>query len=377
VKSQIRSFILITITGKYTNAYVYSNDLEEYAAAQIQMLCNQEVLKDSRIRIMPDVHPGKVGPIGLTMTVKDAVLPSLVGIDIGCGISIAKLKNAKIDGKKLDRIIRENVENSPRKKDYDFTNLLSEKHIEKDRVLSSFGTLGSGNHFIEIDQDDEGCYYLTVHSGSRHLGKNVADFYMKEGSLEIKRQQLEIPYELTFLKGQLLDDYLQDLSFTCLFAKNNRAEIIHSILKGMKWKSDEECDCPHNYIDNSQETLQNFGYPMLHKGSISAKIGEKVIIPINMKDGILLGSGLGNLEWNCSAPHGSGRVKSRTEIKESSTVSAFKKEMQGIYCSCINQNTLDEAPFAYRRKNEFIPLLADTISLTKQLHPVYSYKKFS
>ena len=224
-----------------------------------------------------------------------------------------------------------------------------------------------------MDSDDEDLY-LVVHSGSRNLGKRVTDYYMAEGQKYLKDKGIDIPYELTWLEGNLKEAYLHDVSATQEYATLNRHIIVSEILKGMKWKSEEPWDCQHNYIATDEQTLAIFGQPMLRKGAISAMKDEKVIIPINMKDGIILGTGLGNKNWNCSAPHGAGRIMKREDVKKSFTVSAFKSEMKGIYTSCIGSDTLDEAPFAYRRMNDILKVVGETITIDKVLKPLYNFK---
>ena len=376
-------FILIPVKGKYSDALIMcrggiaEGNVDDYAIAQVQMICDTEAAKGSNIRVMPDVHPGKVGPIGLTMTVQDAVMPALIGIDIGCGMSMVRLGKVRKDFQKLDSVIRERVPAgfgirstvNAKAAEFDLARLICAEHIRYDKAMLSLGTLGGGNHFIEIDADDEGDSYLIVHSGSRHLGKEVAEYYMSEGHKLLKKQGKEnVPYELTYLTGGLMADYLKDVGVVQEYAALNRQVIIAEICKGMKWKYKEISSCIHNYVDFEGDT------PMLRKGAISAKKGESVIIPINMRDGVLLGLGLGNAEWNCSAPHGAGRIASREKVMTSHTVSEFKASMKGIYSSCIGKDTLDEAPFAYRDMDYITEAVKETVEVTKILKPVYNYK---
>jgi RNA-splicing ligase RtcB len=214
--------------------------------------------------------------------------------------------------------------------------------VQEKKALLSLGTLGGGNHFIEVDSDDDGNSYLVIHSGSRHLGQEVTTCYLQEGQRVLQKSGIEIPYELTYLEGELMEHYLHDLAVVQRFATLNREIILSEICKGMKWKVQESFSCIHNYVDFESNV------PMIRKGAISANKDEAVIIPINMRDGIILGTGLGNAEWNCSAPHGAGRIMKRDDVKEHFTVSSFKREMKGIYSSCINSDTLDEAPFAHQ-----------------------------
>ena len=375
------------VNGHYTSATIFTTNneataIDDYAIQQLQMLCDSETAKDCRIRVMPDVHPGKVGTIGLTMTISERLMPNLVGIDIGCGMTLVQIKGKKIEFQKLDTVIRENIPSgfSIRNKvhrfadEFDFSKLHCYKHIREDKALLSLGTLGGGNHFIEADKDEEGKLYIVIHSGSRHLGKEVTEYYLNEGQKELAGKGINIPYELTYLEGNLLEHYLHDLQIVQEFAKLNREIILDELVKGMKWKITDSYSCIHNYVDFSEEILSLFHAPMLRKGAISAKNNEQVIIPINMRDGIILGTGLGNVEWNCSAPHGSGRIMKREDIKANFTLSAFKTEMKGIYSTCINKDTLDEAPFAYRGIEDIIETIKDTVEITKIIKPVYNYK---
>ncbi len=364
------------VNGSFAFAKVFTDNAEDYALAQIEQICNQPSSRDSQIRVMPDVHPGKVGPIGLTMTVKDTVMPGIVGIDLGCGISLAKLKNKKIEYQKLDTVIRERIPSGfrIRKKahrlndDFPYEKLKCLKHIDVDKAMMSLGTLGGGNHFIEVDKDNEGNLYLVIHSGSRSLGKAIAEHYQMEGQKVLKEQGINLPYELTFLTGELFDDYRHDQELAVKYAELNRTVIMDEILKGMKLKAEYTLSCIHNCIEIT-DTCK-----MLRKGAISAKTGECTIIPINMRDGLILGIGKGNPDWNYSAPHGSGRLMKRTDVASQYTVSDFKKEMNGIYCSCISKDTLDEAPFAYRGLEEIRDAISETVEIKQVIKPVYNFK---
>ena len=381
---------MITIYGKYANAIVYTVEnelyaLEDYARKQLQMICNHPSSEGSVIRVMPDVHPGKVGTIGLTMNVGDSILPSLVGVDIGCGMTIAKVKTKGLHFEKLDSVIRENVPVGPRIRStehkyadrIDLSLLKCVKGINASKANRSIGTLGGGNHFIEVDKDDEENIYLVVHSGSRHLGMEVADYYLRNGQTEMQaKKQGFASYEMTCLSGHLMEDYLYDTRIIQDFARLNRDAIIESIVKGMKWKVEDSFTCIHNYVDFSGALSgdSDRAKPVLRKGAISAKEGERVIIPINMRDGIILGTGLGNPDWNYSAPHGAGRIYKRSEVAEHHTVSDFKKAMNGIHSICINKNTLDESPFAYRSIDDIAKAIGDTVKIDKIIRPVYNYK---
>ncbi len=364
------------IKGTFAEAKIFTDQIEEYAKAQIQMICDNSISQGSKIRIMPDVHPGNVGTIGLTMTIKGRIIPNLLGIDIGCGVSCVKVKGKRLELQKLDTVVRERIPAGFQIREglhtlaepFRLDRLRCFRHINEGKALLSLGTLGGGNHFIEVDQEEEGQFYLVVHSGSRHLGKEVTDFYIKAGAKKLKAQKEQVPYLLTWLDGELMEDYIADLEVVTEFAALNRKIILTEILKGMKLKEVEWFSSVHNYLDQSKTEK------ILRKGAISAKKGESVVIPINMRDGVVLGVGKGNNEWNESAPHGSGRKMRRDEVKRHYTVSAFKKEMKGIYSSCIGADTLDEAPFAYRSFEEITDYLKETVEITKILKPVYNFK---
>ena len=378
----MKGFIMITIYGNYTNAVVYTTNneeyaIDEYARKQIQIICNHPSSAGSKIRVMPDVHPGKVGTIGLTMTVGDSLLPSLVGVDIGCGMTIAKIKAKNIEYQKLDTVIREHVPSGgkTRKTAHKLSHTINlgklhcYKAINEPKVNLSIGTLGGGNHFIEVDKDSDNAFYLVIHSGSRHLGMEVTEYYLKEGQKQSQmKKQGHAPYEMTCLEGDLLQSYFHDLAITQDYARINREAMIDEIIRGMKWRILDSYTCIHNYVDFSKEL------PVLRKGAIRANADEKVIIPINMRDGIILGTGLGNENWNCSAPHGSGRIYKRSDVKEHHTVSEFKEAMKGIHSVCVNKDTLDESPFAYRKLEDIVNVIGETVTIDKIIKPVYNFK---
>lgn len=365
-----------TVNGFYTSANIYTDTIDDYALAQIQILCDHKAFEGCRIRIMPDVHPGKVGTIGFTSTVGKQVIPSVVGIDIGCGVTMVKLKQKKAEYQKLDTVIRDNIPAGFKTRrtahrfntQIDLSQMICCGHIHLERAKLSFGTLGGGNHFIELDKDEEGHLYAAVHSGSRHLGKEVTEYYLKEGQKYLKAKGIQVPYEMTFLEDQLLEDYIHDLQVVQEFAALNRKSILDELIKGMKWKVEELISSVHNYIDCSGNER------ILRKGAVSARKGEHIILPINMRDGILIGNGLGNEDWNLSAPHGAGRILKRETVKQKYTVSQFKKEMKGIYSSCIGPETLDEAPFAYRGITEIEKSIGETMTIENVLTPIYNFK---
>lgn len=374
------------IKGKCTSSNIYTTantktQLDQYAKSQLQLLCDNECQAGSRIRVMPDVHPGKVGVIGLTMTVGERIMPLLTGIDIGCGMTIAHIKKGRGEWQKLDSVIRESVPSGfqirqkthAKSGNLDFSRLLCHEHIRQEKAALALGTLGSGNHFIEVDTDGSDLYLL-VHSGSRHLGKEVTEYYMAQGQEALKSKGLDVPYELTWLDGDLKEAYIHDSIIIREYAELNREIILSKILKGMKWKADEIYSCPHNYIALDEQTLSIFGAPVLRKGAISAMQGERVIIPINARDGVILGTGLGNYEWNCSAPHGAGRIMKREDVGQKYTTAQYKMEMKNVHSMSVNADTLDEAPFAYRPMDEIVGAIGETVKIDKILRPVYNFK---
>lgn len=362
-----------TVKGIYAEAKIFTDDVEVYAEAQVKMICDNEVADGSTICMMPDIHPGKVAPIGLSMTVTDKVIPQLLGVDIGCGMTCVKLNKNNAEFQKLDKVIRENVpagftirkEPHHMAEEFSYEGLQCIRHINRDKADRSLGTLGGGNHFIELDKGSDGSLYLVVHTGSRHLGEEVAEYYTKLANTCLKEQGKEIPYYMSYLEGDNKKEYIEDAQIIQHYAEWNRQIIVREILKGMKWKAVEQFSVAHNYLDTSG---------ILRKGSISARRGERVIIPANMKEGIILGIGKGNEEWNYSAPHGSGRRLKREDVKNRYTVSEFKKEMKGIYSSCVGAETLDEAPFAYRSITVIAEQIKDTVEITEICKPVYNFK---
>lgn len=362
-----------TVSGIYVEAKIFTDDVEPYAEAQVKMICENEIAAGSTICLMPDIHPGKTAPIGLSMTVTDKIIPQLLGVDIGCGMTCVKLNKNNAEFQKLDRVIREKVPSgfTIRKEphymaeEFSYEELHCVKHINRNRADRSLGTLGGGNHFIELDKSADGSLYLVVHTGSRHLGEEVAEYYTRLASGRLKAQGRDIPYYMSYLEGEDKAAYIEDVQIIWRYAEWNRQIIVREILKGMKWKAADSFSVAHNYLDAAG---------VLRKGAISAHKGEKVIIPANMKEGVILGIGKGNAAWNESAPHGSGRRLKREDVKNQYTVSEFKKEMKGIYSSCVGADTLDEAPFAYRPIAEIAEQIRDTVEVTEILRPVYNFK---
>ena len=366
---------MIEINGVYANAIVYTDEIEASAAGQIQALCDQPFAAGSKIRIMPDVHTGKGCTIGTTMTVGEYVVPNLVGVDIGCGMDVVLLKEKRVNLPALDAFISKNVPHGRdvREKPHrnsgriDLSELECFGKIDARRGLESVGTLGGGNHFIEVDRDEEDNLYLVIHTGSRNLGLQVAEYYQKLAYERVGgRSQTEIPFELAYLTGEDRDRYLHDMAVMQQYAALNRQTIRDCILDGLKLHEAEFFTTVHNYID--------LEHGILRKGSVSARDGERLLIPLNMRDGALICVGLGNDDWNQSAPHGAGRLFSRSQAESSFTLSAFKKSMEGIYTSTVSQDTLDECPMAYKDPRTIIAAIGDAVQIEKQIRPIYNFK---
>lgn len=365
---------MIEITGKYNTALVYTDNLEPSAAGQIKAFCDMEYSSGSKIRIMPDVHAGKGCTIGTTMTVTDKIVPNIVGVDIGCGMLTVKLKEKRLELPKLDSFIRQNIPfgRNVRERAHrshgriDIYELECVKKIDTRRAKESIGTLGGGNHFIEIDTDGDSLY-LVIHTGSRNLGLRVAEYYQKTAYNACGgRAQSEIPYELAFLEGDSMQSYLHDMELMQRFAALNRTVIKEVIVDGLKLHEEESFETIHNYIDTDNMILR--------KGAVSAKKGEQLLIPMNMRDGSLLCTGLGNSDWNCSAPHGAGRLMNRRDAEQSFTLSQFKKSMEGIFTTSVSKDTIDESPFVYKPMEEILKNISDTVTVDKILKPIYNFK---
>ena len=397
---------MIELRGKYNSTKVFTDNIEQTAVDQIIELCNQEFLKDSKVRIMPDCHAGAGCTIGTTMTIKDKVVPNLVGVDIGCGVGVVKISNKDIDFAKLDKVIRkyipfgQEVRKSSHKNANQFeSNLIKLKcfnNINFNRAVLAIGTLGGGNHFIEMNKDLNDNLYLVVHTGSRYLGKQVAKYYQdlaykslldkklnkkeiidklkKEGREKeierelnnIKTNDIKINKELAYVEGINFDNYINDMKITQKFSSLNRKTIIDIIVEKMNFDVVESFETIHNYID-----IENM---ILRKGSISARLGEKVIIPINMADGSLICIGKGNEDWNYSAPHGAGRLMSRGKAKKLVTIDEFQERMKGIWSTSVTPNTIDESPMAYKNIEEIMANIEDTVEIVDIIKPLYNFK---
>ena len=372
--------------SKYGEVKVYAKTVEDEAIKQIIEISNSILGKDSHLRIMPDCHAGKGCVIGTTMKITDKICPNIVGVDIGCGVTLIKTNvNFKPILKDLDEHIRQHVPHGKsihsKEIPYDFTELICYNELDKKTKVSSqhsLGTLGGGNHFIEAYDDG----YLAVHSGSRNIGVKVAKHYQKLAEMQSYKPDLKnippkerekylknifkTPKHLKYLKGDLFFKYLHDINIIQNFADSNRHNILKNILSFCNGKIIEEINSIHNYIDVKNMTLR--------KGAISAKQGELLVIPLNMRDGILLCEGKGNADWNFSAPHGAGRLYSRSKAKEKINIEDFQKSMEGIYTTSVNENTIDESPFAYKDYKEIINCIQPTVNIIKRIKPIYNFK---
>lgn len=399
---------MVQIEGKYNTAICYTAEMEPVSAGQIKAACDQEAFADSKIRIMPDVHAGMGCTIGTTMTITDKVVPGMVGVDIGCGMETVRLAEREIDFDKLDALIRSEIPcgrdirdtHHPLNDQIDLNQLRCSPYVGLPRARRSIGTLGGGNHFIEVDRGSDGALYLVVHSGSRHLGKQVCEYYQEEGfnalcgsarfqidqlikdmkaqgntkeihkTLKKLRQQraeaTPVPKPLAYVEGKLFDDYIHDMHITQHFAVLNRKAMTDVILRGMGLTAVEEFTTIHNYIET--ETM------ILRKGAVSAKAGEKLLIPINMRDGSLICIGKGNDDWNCSAPHGAGRLMSRKDAFAKLSMEEYRSEMEGIFSTCVVEDTLDESPMAYKTMDEIVSQIGPTAEIVERIQPVYNFK---
>ncbi len=397
---------MFRIKGKYNTAVCYASIVEDEAVEQIRRMCDYEFTEGSRIRIMPDVHAGKGCTIGTTMTVKDKAVPNVVGVDIGCGMYTVKLGTAEPDFARLDEAAHYIPSGmsvwEERQEAFDLKELRCYENLKHHTYLEcSLGTLGGGNHFIEVDVSQDGAKYLVIHSGSRNLGKQVAEYYQKlavslnqgvpqnleqQAKLieeykaagrqhelqkvlqELRQQsrQTSIPEDLCFVYGTYLQDYLHDVELCQRFARRNREKMAQILLSRCDLAGLDAFHTIHNYIDT--------GEMILRKGAIAAHAGERVLIPINMRDGSVLAIGRGNPEWNYSAPHGAGRVLSRTAALKQLDLEEYRRQMAGIYTTSVNESTLDEAPMAYKRLEDIIGVIKDSVDVVEVLKPVYNFK---
>ena len=397
---------MFEIKGKINTAICYAKVVEDEAIEQIRRMCDYDFTENSKIRIMPDVHAGKGCTIGTTMTVTDKAVPNIVGVDIGCGMYTVNLGKGEIDLEKLDEAAHfvpsgMNIWEGRQEK-FDLQELRCYRNLKNTKWLErSLGTLGGGNHFIEVDKASDGTHYLVIHTGSRNLGKQVADIYqqlaidLNKGKETYFQQREEIirtykeqgrrkdiqkaleaiswnqrettmPEDLCYLYGQFFDDYLHDVEICQRFARRNREKIAEVLLARTGMTGGEAFHTIHNYIDTDEMILR--------KGAIAAHAGEKVLIPINMRDGSVLAIGKGNPEWNYSAPHGAGRIMSRTKAKNELDMEAYRKSMEGIYTTSVNEKTLDEAPMAYKSLEDIIDVIEESVDIIEIMKPIYNFK---
>ena len=397
---------MIEIKGKVNTAICFAKVIEDVAIDQIQRMCDYPFTENSRIRIMPDVHAGKGCTIGTTMTVIDKAVPNVVGVDIGCGMYTVNLGNSEIDMEQMDAAAHFIPSGTDvwegRKERFNLLDLRCYRELKDvKRLERSLGTLGGGNHFIEIDQALDGTKYLVIHSGSRNLGKQVAEHYqqlatdLNQGKedyftkrdaliaeykaagrrneiqaalkeLHWKAREATIPEDLCYVYGKYLEDYLHDVEICQKFARRSRELMAEIILGRLSLTALDAFHTIHNYIDT--------GEMILRKGAIAAHDGERVLIPINMRDGSVLAVGRGNPEWNYSAPHGAGRILSRTEAKETLDLEEYRREMVGVYTTSVNEKTLDEAPMAYKSLSDIIDVISESVDIIEVLKPIYNFK---
>ena len=399
---------MLEIKGKVNTAVCYAKIIEDGAVEQIRRMCDYALTEGSKIRIMPDVHAGKGCTIGTTMTIVDKACPNIVGVDIGCGMYTLKLDAKELDFEKIDEACHYipsgmNVWEG-RKERFDLTGLRCFRALrDSKRLERSLGTLGGGNHFIEIDQATDGSFYLVIHSGSRNLGKQVAEIYQQlavdlhmgkekyfiqreeiirsykeagrreeiQPALETLRNSFEaqallVPDDICWLYGTFLEDYLHDVEICQRFAKRSRELMAETILEKTGMTAAMGFHTIHNYIDTDEMILR--------KGAIAAHKGEKILIPINMRDGVVLAVGKGNPEWNFSAPHGAGRLMSRSQAKENLDMATYIESMKGIYTTSVNEQTIDEAPMAYKSLEDIIDVIKDSVDIIDIMKPVYNFK---
>ena len=384
---------------------IWTNDVDEGSIRQLKNVADLPFVFH-HVAAMPDVHVGMGATIGSVIATKGAVIPAAVGVDIGCGMETTRIREGRLELQKLDKLIYEKIPSgfSIRDKahrylnEIDLSELCCARHVDLLRAEKSIGTLGGGNHFIEVDRAEDGRLFLVVHSGSRHLGTEVAEHYQNEGRRALwggaqyqvhaaidqlkaegrfqeiqktikalkKEHELNIPKDLAYVEGKLFEDYIHDMKLTQQFAMLNRKAMVDVIMTGMGFTAVETFTTIHNYIDMDAMILR--------KGSVSAKAGEKLLIPINMRDGSLICSGKGNEDWNCSAPHGAGRLMSRKAAFNALSMEEFQKEMEGIYTTCVVPDTLDESPMAYKSMEEIVAQIGPTAEIIERIRPVYNFK---
>ena len=397
---------MLELKGKYGTAKVFTDVIDGKSIAQVVTLINQPMSEGQQIRIMPDVHAGAGCTIGTTMTITDKVVPNLVGVDIGCGMETVCIKESFIDVQRLDKLIRGQIPSgfNIREKihryldNIELSDLYCFHRINLERAEKSLGTLGGGNHFIEVDRGDDGSIYIVIHSGSRHLGLEVANYYQEEAyrrlsscskteiaaliaklksegnekqiQEELKKltdsKHTDVPKALAYVEGDLFEQYIHDMKIVQEYAMLNRKAMMDEIINGMGLHIRDSFTTVHNYIDTEKMILR--------KGAVSAQMGETLLIPINMRDGSLICTGKGNPDWNYSAPHGAGRVLSRIEAKAKLTLSEFKRQMEGIYSTSVSYDTIDESPMAYKSIDDIVSNIGGTVDINDIIKPIYNFK---
>lgn len=394
---------MIEIKGQYTDALIYTNNPQEAAISQIEELVNQPFMEGAKVRIMPDYHAGKGCVIGTTIALNNRVVPNLVGVDVGCGVFVAEIEETAVDFDQLDRTIRQFVpsgndiheETSNIRSTEQFANdLFVASGLHNDYTNRSLGTLGGGNHFIELAKDEEGKHYLLIHTGSRYVGSKIANWHQNRAYESLRRidltekieelkaagryQEIQrmiteykdenpiISKELAYLEGDLFADYIADMKLAQQFAHENRQMIARIIGEKMKWEYGLQFDSVHNYIDIDSMILR--------KGAVRAGAGEQLVIPMNMRDGSLICIGKGSAAWNESAPHGAGRIFSRSAAMKNLSMEDFKQTMHGIWTTSVSEETLDEAPMAYKPMQEIMDQIGETVEIQKRIIPVYNFK---
>ncbi|MBQ3484349.1 MAG: RtcB family protein [Clostridia bacterium] len=378
---------MFEIRGRYNTAIVYAERTDQDSVAQVMAMCNTPYLAESRIRMMPDMHAAEGCTVGTSMTITNRANPAWVGGDIGCGMQVYKLKEREIDCPALDAVIRSEIPSgaaifpgvNKAVRALKLTDLICHEWTRKKIVDASLGTLGGGNHFIEVDRDMDGALYLVIHSGSRRLGRDVATYWQNEAfcqtngfdpklfakrKVDISKAKVKKP--LCYLEDEALEGYLHDMNIAVRYAVRSRELMGETILSALNLHVEESFATIHNYIDTA--------HGVLRKGAVSAQAGEKLIIPINMRDGSLICVGKGNPEWNCTAPHGAGRMMTRSQAKEEITLEEYREAMAGIYSTSVSESTIDESPMAYRAIDEILDVVEDTAAVTALLTPVYNFK---
>ncbi len=377
------------VIGKYNTATIYALHVDSESYAQVLRMCNTEELKDSRICMMPDMHAAEGCTVGTSMTVSDKINPAYVGADIGCGMQVFRLREAAVDLAALDAAVRACIpagaavfeRSNPAVRRVPLDELHCRRALRYQTVCCSLGTLGGGNHFVELDKDTQGRLYLVVHSGSRRLGRDVAAYHQRAAffaahgysmqevekrSMRVSDVQTRVRPESCFLTGENLAQYLHDMRIAVGYAEVSRHTMGEAVLQKMGLTVEEEFATVHNYIDTV--------HGVLRKGAVSAQAGEQLLIPINMRDGSLLCRGKGNPDWNCTAPHGAGRLMKRSDAKATLSMEEYREAMKGIYSTSVDESTLDESPMAYRGIEEIMDAVEPTVEVVELLTPVYNFK---